>query len=241
MTFPDYERVVYNKNPLQQVSSRLDFPPILRIGPLEPIDFQDALRAPYPLYEQQEEALGEPAFVFVSADEQWEVRLSRTSVGLVSYSYERWEDFQVRLVEVLRVFATVYSPAFYERVALQYTDVIARSLLYLDNVPWSELLAPQLIGLLSSDVAQRVSNTMTESVITLEDVEGRLRLLNGLVRNTTTDEIGYLLESEFFASRRKANLDDAIQTLNALHQQAGRFFRWCITEKLHQALNPQSL
>ena len=52
MVFPNFERVVYKKNPLEEVICQLRFPPILRIDSGNAADFQDVIRQDYPLYSE---------------------------------------------------------------------------------------------------------------------------------------------------------------------------------------------
>lgn len=51
MKLPNYERVIYEYNPLIEVIAQLRFPTILRITHKEPVDFQDSVRFEYPFFE----------------------------------------------------------------------------------------------------------------------------------------------------------------------------------------------
>ena len=51
MKLPDYERVIYEYNPLIEVIAQIRFPTILKITSQEPVDFQDSVRFEYPIFE----------------------------------------------------------------------------------------------------------------------------------------------------------------------------------------------
>ena len=256
MVFPNSDRVLYGTNPLAEVICQLRFPPILRIESGNAADFQDRIREEYPLYSEEEripelpEALANvieiavqrpsPAQKFSSADEQWTIALAQNFVALTTDRYERWEGFRQRMRGAVDVLEQVYNPAFYTRVGLRYRDVIHRSRLRLGNVPWSDLLVPGILSELGSDVAHAVREVNHIALIDLGEASGSgsLRIRHGLARETTTGEEVYCIDADFFTERRTDR--DAINTqLDYFNTQAGRFFRWCITERLHQALAPQ--
>ena len=60
MNLPEYERVIYERNPLIQVVCQLRFPTILKIAHQEPVEFQDEIRFQYPLFECDLEQEGLP-------------------------------------------------------------------------------------------------------------------------------------------------------------------------------------
>lgn len=52
MKLPEFDRVIYEYNPLFEVVCQLTFPPILKISHQEPVEFQDEIRFQYPLVER---------------------------------------------------------------------------------------------------------------------------------------------------------------------------------------------
>ena len=52
MPFPEVERVIYARNPLDQVVCQLRFPPILKIDAEIPAGFQDRVREDYPNFSE---------------------------------------------------------------------------------------------------------------------------------------------------------------------------------------------
>lgn len=142
MPFPEVTRVLYRKNPLDQVICQLRFPTILRIDAEIPAQFQERvrrdfphfsetseLRVPVPLDLQEQippEALrqvlqpsGNKNYGFSSEDGQWRINLTRTFIALTTKEYQRWERFKERLEIPLNALISVYSPDYFSRVGLR--------------------------------------------------------------------------------------------------------------------------
>ena len=256
MVFPEAERVLYGTNLIEEVICQLRFPPILRIDSGGAADFQDAIRADYPLYSEEESIpelplpaplakalnIGQqgasPARKFTSADGQWTIALAQNFVALSTEHYERWEGFHERLRQAVDALEQVYRPAFYTRVGLRYKNVIQRSKLGLGDDPWSALLAPAILSELRSDLAAAVREVNHVAVISLDDVGGTVRIRHGLAREVETGDEVYGIDADFFTDERTER--DAINDrLGYFNTQAARFIRWCLTDRLHRAMAPQ--
>ena len=61
----------------------------------------------------------------------------------------------------------------------------------------------------------------------------------GLAQSSESDEVGYVIESNFYTEER-TEIDSAKRTLDFFNEQAGNLFRWSITDTLHKALAPHS-
>lgn len=255
MPFPESSRVVYSRNPLIEVISQLRFPAVLRVDTELPVSFQDRIRATYPIFEQKQisqvsgvpELLAaaiapklKPAYEFLSDDKTWKVTLTRESVALSTTSYERWEVFRDRLTEVLTAHEAVYSPQFLTRIGLRYRDALERGPLRLEDVRWSELLSPFIAAELGADALQdRVVELAHNSVIDIGD-QARVRLQHGIAQNEATMEEAYLIDADLF-TETKTGVGDALNVLDRFNQIAGRLFRWCISDRLHEAMGPVSI
>jgi uncharacterized protein (TIGR04255 family) len=121
-------------------------------------------------------------------------------------------------------------------------DVIAKSTLGLE-AEWRELIQPYIAGTLSlPDMADRIQDQISIAVISMKPQEFQVRLQQGLVKHNETGEICYLVDSDFFTlDGQQIEVDDGINKLNAFNEQARRLFRWCITDKLHMALEPVTI
>lgn len=266
MTFPISPRVVYRKNPLESVVCQLRFPTILRIDAETPAAFQERVRAQYPHLQERPAfdlgsalppGLGLPpevaniinaeissglrnmSYDFATADELWKITLHRDFLALTTTRYVRWEDFRAHLQFAVQALIEEYSPAFYTRIGLRYKDVIVRAALGLQGRPWSDVLQPHIAAeLFSPDVAAAVVNAVHQVTINLEQGPGQVQIRHGLGAATNQDDVPYVIDSDFFTVQR-TETSDAFDRLDYFNSQAGRLFRWCIQERLHDALGPE--
>ena len=264
MLFADYTRVIYEKNPLESVICQLRFPQILRIDAQPPADFQDRLRSEYPtlnvrnagqasvsfppeiqklLSPQIQEHLAGDKRIYnlCSIDETWQISLAGDFIALQTTKYRKWDEFITRLVAALEVLESIYRPAFYTRIGLRYRDLIRRSLLDLKDVPWAELLQPHIAAELTSpDVARSTKGTKRDIAINLDDEQGQVRIRHGLISPEGGEEVCYLIDADF-STDQKTEAEYARQRLDYFNRHAGRFFKWCITDRLHNAMEPRPL
>ncbi len=260
MGFPDSPRVLYEKNPLEEVICQLRFPPILRIDAQVPADFQDAVRAQYPLFEEERAAdkfaglppevakiveaellfrTGKTGYKVRSADELWTVSLTRDFVSLSTRKYAQWNEFKGHLELPVKRFVQTYEPAFYSRIGLRYRNVIRRSALGLAEVSWSELLKPYIAGEFSSrDVSNHIIHASREIGIRLPNGNGQVVVRHGLALAKKTGEECYVIDSDFFVEER-SETGDAFRRLEHFNREAGHLFRWCIEDRLHRAMRPR--
>lgn len=264
MRFPESPRVLYEKNPLSSVISQLRFPPILRIDSELPAKFQESIRREYPNFSQKQlpdtklslpaelsrilgEELslgihgGKQAYDFSSGDGVWQISLTRDFIALTTKNYIQWQDFRNRFTDILDVFEAEYAPAHYLRAGLRYQDLVKRTKLNLKDVPWSELLQPHIAGELNvAGIENAINAVKREVLISLSNGQGQVRIKHGLVKSSDDGETCYLIDSDFF-SDEKTEVANAPERLDHFNREAGRLFRWCITDRLHTAMGPQPI
>jgi uncharacterized protein (TIGR04255 family) len=257
--------VIYKKNPLDEVVCQLKFPPILRIDSEVPAKFQESVRRDYPLLQEASaifpSLLGRnlppevsklvnfeipfprvgKVYNFISADEKWKVGLSKDFIALSTGSYTRWEDFKAKMGYLISSLLSEYSPSFFVRIGLRYRDVVRRSVLGLGEIPWSELLKPHILGELASpDIKSEILQTSRETLIAVNGSKAKVHIRHGLARIADSNEEVYLIDSDFYDENR-TEVKDVITRLDSLHQEAGHLFHWYITDKLHNALQPENI
>ena len=254
--FPDSERVIYGKNPLESVICQVRFPAILKISSEPPADFQEPLRKSYPLFREIppiDVGTGWPpelsaiiakvmptptarAYELSSGDSSWQITLTQDSLALACKKYARWEDFTAHFIEAFNLLIQIYSPSFLTRIGLRYRNVIARYPLGLQNVAWSELLSPDLAGEFHSRITSSVDSTGHQLVLHLQGDVAKVTLQHGL-GNRDGD---YLIDSDFYLMER-TGVQNAGRVLDYFNRQAGRLFRWCIADRLHRAMEPNPI
>ena len=267
MPFPEVKRVIYKKNPLDRVICQLRFPSILKIDAEIPAEFQERVRSDFPNYSEKTELITaglrigpsprikeqippelSPSFQspapknyeFSSEDGRWEINLTRAFIALTTRKYEGWEDFKEKLEIPLEALISVYSPEYFSRIGLRYVDVIKRSTLGVDDVGWTELLQPHVLGVLTaSEMKEHVRSLESTCEMTLSDGESVVRMVTRLVEDEDKSEICYVIDSDF-SNTEKTSIDGSIGKLDYFNKCASRLFQWCITERLHESMEPQS-
>lgn len=254
--FPESPRVIYGKNPLDQVICQVRFPAILRIASEPPTQFQERIRTRFPLLAEKREVKvelpggiervlprelipsTEVAYELTSEDGAWTVSLTPAFLALTCRRYERWEAFKEWLRTPLESLTEVYRPAFFTRTGLRYQDIIRRSALDLADIDWSELLSAHIAGELAvSELRPRVSHVFRE--LCLRDDDSLIaQLHHGFVHDKESQEICYLIDADFFTQERLRD-GELLPRLDRFNREAGRLFRWCISPRLHEAMHPR--
>ena len=255
-------RCIYRHNPLAEVICQLRFPEILAIGARPPVDFQEAIRNEFPLYNPKQEVSApkitgipghfslenRPATVnyqFSSSDGVWRVNLTSKFISLSCSRYTCWEDFARRLDKPLAAFIQVYKPAHFERVGLRYLNFISRKSLELEDVPFASLIESCYLGpLAESDVAEQAFVRCNIDIETAIRGGCRLKLHAGpgLIKKPgqVDNEIKFIFDQDLFMPGN-IPVNHSAGALQTLHSQSYSIFRGAITDVLHEAMGPQPL
>ena len=260
MLSQETERVIYSANPLEQVICQLRFPPILRIEAETPAGFQERIRREFPQFQEKAEfaAILPPELVqllsqeviqslkpsqkvyeFATSDGSLAVRLSSGFVSLTSSSYEHWEGFYSGLQLVLNALNEEYTPAHFTRVGLRYRNLIQRDGLGLQGVEWPALLNELLVRELSTPgIAEATEDVAHRILLRVGAGQERVHIQHGFARDPDSNQfIGYGIDSDFFIEG-ETNADAANDQLIEFNRLNRRLFRWCISDRLHNALGP---
>ena len=264
MPFPQAERVIFHRNPLDQVICQLRFPPVLKIDAEIPAQFQDKIRGEFPNFSEASEwnlevstgvkapippeilrqviqSSGIRNYEFSSEEGTWKVNLTRTFIALTANKYERWEKFKEKLVIPLTALVETYCPTYFSRIGLRYIDVIRRSTLNLDGSNWDELLKPYILGILAElQVGKNIQTFESKYEIRLSDGESSVKIVTKFVEPAHSDEICYMIDSDFY-NNTKNDVNYAVQKLDYFNIRASRLIQWCMTDRLKQAMEPHSL
>jgi uncharacterized protein (TIGR04255 family) len=176
---------------------------------------------------------------FIDKTKEWTVTLIRDKLTLSCRRYERWEQFTQRLVAPLQALKDIYEPPFYMRIGLRYRDVINRAELKLAEVAWKDLLEAWIAGPYSSgDVEGDIERTAHQILIRLPANDAHVVVNHGLVLEMPKNHLSYAIDSDFFQDGPTEH-SDVNARLEFFHQHAGRLFRWCIKDRLHEAMGPR--
>ena len=252
MIFPIADRVKYSKNPLVEVVCELKFPRLLKLETEVPSGFQTKIISEYPILETQHivrftvnaETQNQDKFrqyVFFSEHRDWQIILSSDSIALAATKYLQWEGLQTRLEHVLRAFLDEYKIPLFSRIGLRYRNVIDPLELALTiPVKWGDYITANVVGAIGDENLSH-AKFMSKHDTFLMELESNDMLLAqyGLVQKDSPPTQGYLIDGDFYnEEQRKAEVADAIRIATRLHTEAHHFFRWCMTDELHRAMEP---
>lgn len=263
MPFPEVDRLIFNKNPLDQVICQVRFPAILSIDKDTPYLFQDKIRKDFPGFrELKEKRFSLPQelasivpdefaeeldqtsisnFQFSSEDGNWTVNLTRSFLAFTAKKYRRWEDFKEKLFVPINFLKEVYQIPYFARIGLRYVNVVRRSELGLIDVDWNELIRPYLLGVLSSpEVGKQTTEFECRYEIKLAEGDGSLRLITRSAMAIDTGELYFVIDGDFFYNN-KIIPDSLENKLDYLNSRSTRLIQWAITDKLRDAMEPQPL
>lgn len=258
MFVKDYKRAIYRKHPIAEVSCQLRFPTILKIESEPPSSYQEMVRTTFPLYSKEStsdipEDLAKVLpqdllkgatttnHIFSSSDQNRSVELSSSSLIVSTHEYSTWASFKEQFLPPLNAFDQCYKPHLLNYLGLHYQDVIRRSSLgFAPDTPWYELIKPGILGELADENSKdsEFLVCLKQLVVKLPDNSGFLAIQHGLGNDDQLNETVYIIESTFF-SKDKVVIAHAETILDSFNSKAGSFFRWCITDKLHQAMEPE--
>jgi len=260
--FSKQPRCVYRSNPLGQVICQLRFPEILTIGANVPVQFQEEIRDRFPRYSVKEEKPAprvtgmpgnlqltqQPATVnynFLSEDGVWRINLTPKFISLSTSKYTGWEEFARWLDKPLASFISIYKPAYFERIGLRYINFISRNDLGLQGEPFRELISEKYLGILADeDISEGIVGKCSVDVeLNIHGgCKAKIHAGPGMVnKNGKQDpEVKFVFDQDLYMPGNiQVNLSaGALQTL---HSQAFPIFRDAITDRLHEAMEPEEI
>ena len=260
--FSQEPRVKLQKNQLAEVICQLRFPEILMIGAKPPAEFQEAIRAQFPMYSVRKETpapkvTGAPGsfslenapattnYQFASADGVWRVNLTSTFISLACSRYTCWEEFAKHLDKPLAAFIQIYQPACFQRVGLRYLNFISRKELELENVPFNQLLQGAYLGLLGEeDVPEHTAArcSIDAELAIRGGCKVKIHAGPGLVKKNgqPDNEVRFIFDQDLFMPGN-VPVNHSAAALQTLHGQAYSIFRGAITDTLYDAMEPTSI
>lgn len=252
MPIPHLERVVFKKNPLVEVMCHIHFPRLLEIDAQLPMQFHVQIREEFPeikvgkLLEVQV-APPEPTvtptemrhYDMFPDDETWKVSLTGEFVTLTTTLYQDWREFQNKLSLVLDALFDSYKPAYFSRIGLRYKNVIRRSSLALDGVPWGELLEPHIAGFLATPVLEPNAVVGSRGLVVLKLPDDLYVTVQHGIIEGREEEDEYVIDCDFSTQNPVEPSAAAVKAaVEGFRPLPTNLFRWFITERLQNAMEP---
>ena len=247
-------RIRYKNSPLKEVIFQLRFPTILSINANEPVEFQEKIRAEYPLYRNVEEPKrveskdGKEIVVettrkyeFISADGLHKVTLASSFIAFSTLGYNVWVEFKKNIEQVVRKFQSIYKPPFYVRIGLRYKDVISKTqYTTLSGKRWSELVKPEVIGIISNIDENDAQEYQMMSLYKQASDHSMVRNQFGFVYLEGEETLSLLLDCDYFQTEL-TSLDKMLTVAESLHEHSRNFIDNSITPALREAMQPEEI
>ncbi|MCC6967644.1 MAG: TIGR04255 family protein [Nitrospira sp.] len=233
----------YQQSPFVVVSCRLQFPPVLTISRELPVSFQERMRNDFPLFQPTQDRRG---YRLGSQDAAHEIVLQADSLVLSTRRYDDWLEFQTRISAAIEALQACYQPAFCARATLRYQGLIRPVLYGLTQIQWPALINAKVLGPFSLPGQKgHLQGSRHEVVVSLPQSSHRFRLTHGFVEvreaghTNGSGEPAYLLDQDYFTTQQ-LEWSSLMTTLEQFEQEAGQFFRLCVSDRLHQAMVPKA-
>lgn len=226
-------------SPLLSVTCQVQFPTILKINQELPASFQEQLRKDYPLFQPTQDRRG---YRLASQRNDQEILLLPDSLTVMTSHYPGWAQFQTQIAGAVRALQTCYEPAFCARTNLRFQNLLRPALYGFTKIQWAALMNAKVLGPFSIPGHKgQLQGSRHDVVMSLPDTSHRFRLIHGFVQYRDAGQANqpggpaYLLDQDYFTTQQ-LDWTTLSSTLDRFEQEAGRFFRLCVTDQFHQAM-----
>jgi uncharacterized protein (TIGR04255 family) len=227
------------QSPLLSVTCQFQFPIILKIGQELPASFQEQLRKDYPVFQPTQDRRG---YRLASQDNDHVILLLPDSLTVMTSRYTGWPLFQTQVSGAVRALQACYEPAFCTRINLRFQNLLRPTLYGFTKIQWAALMNPKVLGPFSLPGQKgQLQGSRHDIVVTLPETSHRFRLIHGFVQYRDAGQAtqpgvpAYLLDQDYFTTQQ-LEWTALSSTLDCFEQEAGQFFRLCVTDQFHQAM-----
>lgn len=220
-----------------------------------PVEFHKRIRKSFPEFTVRsvvELAFGEvrsggspsqvvrPHYDFLDETKNKRITLTGDFIAVTFSKYDSWQEFCAAIDVLLTASREVYEIPYFVKVGLRYRDIIDRAALGLEAEPWSALLRPEVLGLGGSKIFAGDELSELSCHYSAAMKTGVVFINTGFVKRVDGTNQGFLIDADFVSDERmEVSVNVFDQILNEYNVQAGNFFRWCITDRLRDALQPE--
>ena len=239
-----------DRAPLIRVISQVRFPIIVSIEKRDFIGgFQEAIRDTYPVLRPEqtqgifigpkgiEPTPSQVTWRFSDIDEKWKVSLAPEFLALETTSYTSRSEFLDRLRVVLESLNIQVGPKIIDRLGIRYIDRITGEQL----ADMGKLVRREVLGVLSTQLASSVQQTLSESVFALPDNNARILARWGRLPENATPDPGaiepipdpsWILDIDMFSSlHTRFDPQAQVTTARMFSERIYALFRWIVTDE----------
>lgn len=238
ISFPDKQEIPLTNPPLEEVVCQVRFPIILRITKDEPSEFQESVRARFPVLEWEQgvrvqlpglgnipEPLAEvqpKIFRFKSWDEETAVALAPDFYAVTMNNYVHWTVFAETLQFAHQAMLNIYQLSYATRIGLRYINRLT-----LENTHSQTknelftLVCSELTALLQGETWQDTEEMSSLLVYKENDAQ-----LNCRIKYEQVDDLpNIVLDFDYF-EKGKLPLEGLIERCDNYHKRIYNAFRW---------------
>lgn len=233
----------YEHSPFLSVTCQIQFPVILMIRQELPASFQEQLRKDYPLFQPLQDRQG---YRLANQEHRHEILLLPNSLAVTTGRYTGWQDFRTQISAAMNALRTCYEPRLCTRANLRFQSLLRPALCGLKKIQWASLINAKMLGPFSLPGQKgQLQGSRHDVVLALPGSSDRFRLIHGFVRYREANqanspgEPAYLLDQEYFTTQQQ-EWADVLSVLDRFEQEAGQFFKLCVTDQFHQAMVPKA-
>jgi uncharacterized protein (TIGR04255 family) len=236
LNVPRVEPAHYNRNFIRNAVCELRFPTIFEIEDQRPpSNFWRTLRKDFPIHSVLSGVQVGPASMaksnahqFKSKRSRWTVVLKPSSITLETAQYDTFEEFEAQLRTVIAAAKQTIDSDFFTRIGLRYVNTLPCG--PRDVAGW---VNPALVGPLSEGVFGDVEIHFQQIRGTTDC--GGYFFQHGLgVDAGPSVGKGYVLDFDFY--REEVGVDDALTTIQRLHELEFSMFSWALGDRAREHL-----
>ncbi len=261
MPLPEYPRVRFAKSPLKLVIAQVRSSLLLRFRDAQSIaNFQESLADVYPDVDREEQPsfrltatavtpkTNETLYRFSERTGDWSIVLGEDSLTLETRRYSSIDDLLARFERVMTAAQEHLGLRERHRLGLRYINEF-RSPQTGSMAHWREQFKPEFLGFAASLFDEPVSHMVQEVQVNRPD--GRFVVRHGLLGGnpllpttvgSTAQEPFYLLDLDYSDARPSPlDLAGSAAQLKAYNRFCYHFFRWTLSKRLEDALEPHDV
>jgi len=169
-------------------------------------------------------------------NKNWRVSLTSYFVALETIGYSGQEEFFERLLKILKAVDSQIKPQSIARFGLRYIDRLTGE----DTKNITNLVRPEMAGILSTEFGEYIHQTINESLFKLPEKNAEILARWGLLPANTTidpsiiepiDEPSWILDLDISSSlERPFDVDSTMKEAKSFAERIYTFFRWVVTD-----------
>lgn len=246
---PPDARVLFASTFLSTVVTESRFQPMLKVGSLDALNtFHQQIADRFPKVDQEAgiifgatveaantldvqpaEVSTTNAWTFKSVDD-WTLRLTLGSLALETANYVDYEDFLQRYVPALDAFRASFGEPTLTRLGVRKINLIPEEL-----IAPSDALQPVFVPLHNSPLGGALADVRTQLLLNADP--GFVRVTFGTERVGETRR--FRLDIDRYVQSEKIALDGLTELLTGLSDDSTALFRWSISDKLNELMQPE--